>query len=127
MTKVFTKITDRMTAISGHPVSAILAVLVILVWFIGAFFITGGFGNNTYQLLINTGTTCINFVLVFIIQASQNRDSKAINAKLDSILKDTDYLSDELIGIEDLSEKEITKRSPKNQMQTQLSRTLLDG
>ena len=64
---------------------AILASFFLVgAWFVGAFFVTGHFGNDTYQLVINTGTTIVTFWMVFIIQNTQNRDGRAIQAKLDA-------------------------------------------
>jgi low affinity Fe/Cu permease len=80
------------------------AVGLILLWAIsGPLF---GF-SNTWQLLINTVTTLVTFVMVFVIQNSQNRDSRALQVKLDEILYVLTNADDELVGIEDLSEKRI--------------------
>jgi low affinity Fe/Cu permease len=59
-------------------------VVVVLAWLLGGFFVTNEFSNNTYQLLINTGTTIITFWMVFIIQNTQNRDGRAMQSKLDA-------------------------------------------
>jgi low affinity Fe/Cu permease len=63
--------------------------------------------SNTWQLVINTGTTILTFNMVFVIQNTQNRDGLAVQVKLDAILHALDRADDELMGIEDLTEKEI--------------------
>jgi low affinity Fe/Cu permease len=76
----------------------------VLVWGIsGPLF---GF-SETWQLIINTGTTIVTFLMVFLIQQSQNKDSKAVHLKLDEIIRSLDGADDELIDIEDLSEQQI--------------------
>ena len=94
---------------------AILAsISVVAVWFVGGAFV--GLGNNTYQLVINTGTTIVTFLMVFIIQNTQNRDGKALQTKLDAqsevirriaekleIADDEDLLT-RLVGVEDAPE-----------------------
>lgn len=86
-------------------------------WLVGVLFIRGGFGNSNYQLLINTGTTIITFLMVFIIQNTQNREGRALQAKLDAqsqvlrevavklgIADDEDMLT-RLIGVEDAPDR----------------------
>src|SRR4051812_8892060 len=96
-----------------------LSITLVVAWFIGGFFVNKHFSNNTYQLLINTGTTIVTFWMVFIIQSTQNRDGRAMQAKLDaqsevlrSIALHLDIDDDEelllrLIGVEDAPEKVI--------------------
>ncbi len=88
---------------------------IVLVWFVGIFFVKKGFTNTNYQLIINTGTTIITFWMVFIIQNTQNRDGKAIQTKLDAqshaLRLACDKLGisvemlDSLTGLEDAPEK----------------------
>lgn len=81
-----------------------LAFVLVLVWGIsGPLF---GF-SETWQLIINTGTTIVTFLMVFLIQQSQNKDSKAVHLKLDEIIRSLDAADDELIDIEDLSDQQI--------------------
>jgi low affinity Fe/Cu permease len=93
-----------------------LSILLVAAWFVGGFFVDRHFDNNTYQLLINTGTTIITFWMVFIIQNTQNRDGRAMQAKLDAqsevlravaerleITDDEDLLT-RLVGVEDAPE-----------------------
>jgi low affinity Fe/Cu permease len=81
-----------------------IAVAIILVWALtGPIF---GF-SDTWQLVINTGTTIVTFLMVFLIQRAQNKDSRAINLKLNEIVAAIQGASNHLIGVESLSEKEI--------------------
>jgi low affinity Fe/Cu permease len=98
----------------GSTTAVVLSVLLVIVWFVGVFFIPGGFGNDSYQLVINSVTTIITFNMVFIIQNTTNRETKAMNAKLDAVLEHFDIDSEDpdftkLISIEDETEEEIDK------------------
>jgi low affinity Fe/Cu permease len=100
--------TDAARAISwfaGTPWAFLLALAFIFLWLAsGPIFKY----SDTWQLVINTGTTIITFLMVFVIQNAQNRDSKSIELKLDELLKDSnDDYANEYIKIEDLSEEEI--------------------
>jgi len=68
----------------GSVPAMVTALTLVVLWFIGGSVVSGHFANNTYQLLINTGTTIITFLMVFIIQNTQNRDGRAVQAKLDA-------------------------------------------
>src|SRR5882724_3602442 len=97
----FAKATARQ---SGHPVTFALAVLVILVWAVtGPVF---GF-SDTWQLIINTGTTIVTFLMVFLIQNTQNRDSVAMQIKLDELLRALKGAHTALADLEDLTEEEL--------------------
>jgi low affinity Fe/Cu permease len=81
-----------------------IAVLVILVWAVtGPLF---GF-SDTWQLVINTGTTVITFLMVFLIQSTQNRDGEAMQVKLDEIIRSIGTARNELLNLEDLEEHEL--------------------
>ena len=94
------------TAWSGSSWAFALAVLVILVWII-----TGPLFNysDTWQLVINTGTTIITFLMVFLIQRSQNKESLAIHVKLNELLASQQGASNQLINAEDMSEEDIAE------------------
>jgi low affinity Fe/Cu permease len=90
---------------AGKPLTFILAVLVVIVWGIcGPVF---GY-SDTWQLIINTGTTIITFLMVFLIQNSQNREGAALQVKLDELIR-VSNARNALVGLEHLSESEIEK------------------
>ena len=100
----FDKFSSLVTKATGSPLAFILAATAIVVWAItGPIF---GF-SDTWQLVINTGTTIITFLMVFIIQQSQNKDTTALHLKLNELIAATKTASNRLIDIEDLSEEEI--------------------
>lgn len=101
--KLFTRIANDVAVAAGKPFTFILCCLVIVVWGVsGPVF---GF-SDTWQLIINTGTTIITFLMVFLIQNTQNRDNVAIQAKLDELVRVTDA-KNAFIGIEHLTEEEV--------------------
>jgi low affinity Fe/Cu permease len=100
----FEKISTRVTRATGSPSAVLLAVLVILSWICtGPVF----HYSDTWQLVINTGTTIVTFIMVFIIQHSQNKDTTAIQLKLNELIATNDKSSNRLVNIEDLSEEEL--------------------
>lgn len=100
----FERMATKITAWTGSSTAFAVAFGVILVWGI-----TGPiFGySDTWQLVINTGTTIVTFLMVFLIQKSQNKDSKAIQLKLNELLAASKYASNRMVDIEDLSENEL--------------------
>lgn len=91
---------------TGHPEAFVAAVMVILVWAItGPIF---GF-SDTWQLVINTGTTIVTFLMVFLIQNTQNRDSEAMQVKLDELIRAIDGAHNALLNLEELDEKELDR------------------
>jgi low affinity Fe/Cu permease len=99
----FAKWTSRAT---GHPATFATAVLVILGWAVtGPIF---GF-SDTWQLVINTGTTIITFLMVFLIQNTQNRDSAAMQLKLDELIRAINGAHNGLLELEELSDEELDK------------------
>jgi low affinity Fe/Cu permease len=94
----------RTTQLAGRPLTFGIAVAVVLLWLVtGPVF----HFSDTWQLVINTGTTIITFLMVFLIQQTQNKDTKAIELKLNELVAAIGGASNRLIGIEDLSEAEL--------------------
>jgi low affinity Fe/Cu permease len=91
----------------------VIAASIILVWIIGGLYY--GFDNTLYQLVINTGTSVVTFLMVFLIQASQNRDTLALHIKLDELIRAIPVARDEIQSIETMTEDELhdLRRSPR--------------
>jgi low affinity Fe/Cu permease len=104
VSKTFDRISSVVTHSAGRPAAFIIAATIIIVWAItGPIF---GF-SDTWQLVINTGTTIITFLMVFIIQQSQNKDTLAVQLKLNELIACNELASNRLIVIEDLTEEEL--------------------
>ena len=104
MARFFEWIAGRVVVASGQPLAFITALAIIIVWAVtGPIF----HWSDTWQLVINTGTTIVTFLMVFLIQNSQNRDASAIQAKLDELIRAAGKARNEFIGIEHLSEAEL--------------------
>jgi low affinity Fe/Cu permease len=105
MRRLFADLATFTARQSGRPITFLLAALIILVWAVtGPFF----HYSDTWQLVINTGTTIVTFLMVFIIQNTQNRDGAAIQIKLDELIR-VSAARNSLIGIEMLTEDEIAE------------------
>jgi low affinity Fe/Cu permease len=103
MGKMFTRFATTVSKWTGRPIAFILCCALVLVWALsGPLF---GF-SDTWQLVINTTTTIVTFLMVFLIQNTQNRDNAAIQAKLDEIIRTSDS-ENKFIGIEHLSDEEL--------------------
>ena len=102
--KMFTRVASRIAGMAGQPMTFVVAVSIILIWGV-----TGPvFGySDTWQLIINTGTTIVTFLMVFLIQNSQNRDAAAMQAKLDELIRAIGDARNEFIGIEHKTDHEI--------------------
>ena len=104
MDRLFTAIATRIAAAAGQPLTFITAFTLIVIWGV-----TGPlFGySDTWQLVINTATTIVTFLMVFLIQNSQNRDAAAMQAKLDELLRALKDARIQFIGIEHLTDRQI--------------------
>lgn len=103
MDRLFAKFANATARAAGSPYAFILCVLLVLVWAAtGPMF----HYSETWQLIINTGTTIITFLMVFLIQNTQNRDGHALQTKLDELIRSSNA-EDEFMGIEKLTDKEL--------------------
>src|SRR6476619_7066326 len=101
--KAFAKFANAVARWAGHPATFIACCVLVLAWAVsGPFF---GY-SETWQLVMNTGTTIITFLMVFVIQNSQNRDGAALQAKLDELIRASEA-QNAFIGIENLSQEEV--------------------
>ncbi len=101
---IFERISQKITYFTGTTYALMAAILVVVLWLsTGPFF---GF-SDTWQLVINTGTTIITFLMVFLIQRTQNKDSLAVQLKLNELVAAVKGASNRLIDVEDISEKDL--------------------
>lgn len=116
----FAKATARF---SGRPRTFTIAVFIILIWII-----TGPIFDfsDTWQLVINTGTTIVTFLMVFLIQNTQNRDTEAIQVKLDELIRATEGAHNALLDLEELEEEHLDAFRSKYQKLASVARAELD-
>ena len=100
----FVRITKATSRATGNPITFGLAFLVVLAWLVSGPIFRW---SDTWQLVINTGTTIVTFLMVFLIQNAQNRDSEAMHAKLDTLLAALVAADNRYIGIERMTDREI--------------------
>jgi len=102
----FTRFAKKTSTFTGKPITFILAVGVILAWAL-----TGPLFNysDTWQLVINTSTTIITFLMVFLIQNTQNRDTEALQIKLDELIRAMDQANNSLLDLEEMDDKELDR------------------
>jgi len=104
MSGVFERFAQAVAGWAGRPTAFVIAFLIVVGWAVSGPL----FGwSDTWQLVINTSTTIVTFLMVFLIQNAQNRDAAAIQAKLDELIRALDHGRNEFIGIEHLGEKEL--------------------
>lgn len=104
MTNKFAAVSRKVSDLAGRPATFIAACALILVW--GACGPLFGY-SDTWQLIINTGTTIVTFLMVFLIQSSQNTDTKALHLKLDELIRTSEQASNVLIDIEHGSDEQL--------------------
>lgn len=106
MQEIFRRVAHRTSVLVGHANSFLAAVVLILGWLL-----TGSFFNysDTWQLVINTTTTIVTFLMVFLIQNTQNRDSHALHLKLDELIRANKEARNNLLALEELSDEDMRK------------------
>jgi low affinity Fe/Cu permease len=110
MEEVFEKVANLIARAMGRPLTFLICCLLVLVWAAtGPIF----HFSDTWQLVINTGTTIVTFLMVFLIQNTQNRDARAINLKLNELIRSIDKARDQMIDIESLSDLELDELQAK--------------
>jgi low affinity Fe/Cu permease len=104
MNRLFTTIASRIAMAAGRPLTFVVAISLILIWAVtGPLFAF----SDTWQLVVNTATTIVTFLMVFLIQNTQNRDAAAIQAKLDELIRAVARARGQFIGIEHLTDQQI--------------------
>jgi low affinity Fe/Cu permease len=102
----FTRVAKETSKAAGHPSTFGVALAIVIVWAVtGPVF----HYSDTWQLVINTGTTVITFLMVFLIQNTQNRDSAAMHLKLDELLRAVQGAEDSMANLEDRTEDELDR------------------
>ena len=106
MNEFFRRFSHKTSEIVGSPWSFIVALVIILIWGVtGPIF----HFSDTWQLVINTWTTIVTFLMVFLIQNTQNRDAKAIHLKLDELIRSVEQARNNLVDLEDMSDEDLAK------------------
>ena len=100
----FHRVAKNVSTLTGRPVAFVTAIAVLLIW--AAFGPVSGY-SDTWQLVINTATTVITFLMVFLIQNTQNRDAAAIQLKLDEIIRALENADNDLLDLEDLDDAKL--------------------
>ena len=110
MKEVFRKFAHKTSILVGSARTFIVAIIILLIWALsGPFFEF----SDTWQLIINTGTTIITFLMVFLIQNTQNRDAKAIHLKLDELIRSVRSARNNLLNLENFTDDELDKLQEK--------------
>src|SRR5437868_2300786 len=104
MSEAFRKFSSKVSEATGSAWAFLVAVAIIVIWAVtGPLF----HFSDVWQLVINTGTTIITFLMVFLIQNTQNRDSTAVHLKLDELIRSVQTARNEMVGLEDLSDADL--------------------
>lgn len=104
MSEFFRKLARAVSAFVGSPFAFFFALLILLIWGIsGPIY----HYSDTWQLVINTGTTIVTFLIVFLIQNTQNRDTKALNIKLDELIRAVNEARNKMIDLESLDDEQL--------------------
>lgn len=115
----FSRFAQRVALTMGNPIAFITAVAIIIIWgFSGPIF----HFSDTWQLIVNTSTTIITFLMVFLIQNTQNRDNEAIQLKLDELIRSVKGAHNGLLGIEELTEEELNEMRERYSKLAQIAR-----
>jgi len=106
MNEFFRHLAHRSALIVGSPWAFVTSVLLVIVWALaGPYY---GY-SDTWQLVVNTGTTVLTFLMIFLVQNTQNRDGRAIQLKLDELIRASKSSRNQLINLEDFSDEEMEK------------------
>lgn len=105
MSAKFSRLAHAAAQFCGTWQAFALACMVVMLWLVAGLFV--GYGNTLYQLAINTGTTIVTFLMVFLLQNTQNRDNAAMNVKLDELIRCTATARNQLVSIEEQTEADI--------------------
>ena len=120
---IFERAARAISQFTGTTTAFLIAALVVLIWAAtGPLF----HYSETWQLVINTGTTVVTFLIVFLIQRTQNKDSLAVQLKLNEIVAAVEGASNRLINVEDLSEQELSTLHRHYQALAEMSKTEID-
>lgn len=104
MNDVFHKVAQRTSVIVGSPIAFFIALIIVIAWVLsGPYF---GY-SDTWQLVINTGTTILTFLVIFLVQNTQNRDAKAIHLKLDELIRSIKTARNQLLNVEDMPDVDL--------------------
>jgi low affinity Fe/Cu permease len=104
MKQLFERFSSKVASLTGQPLAFMVAIGVFIAWVVSGPLLGW---SLTWQLIINTCTTVVTFLMVFVIQNAENRDASAMQAKLDELLRAVRYARNEFIGVEHLSEEEL--------------------
>ena len=124
LTQYFAKFAHATSSWTGHPIAFLLAVAVVIVWALtGPIFAY----SDTWQLVINTGTTIVTFLMVFMIQNTQNRDTLAIQLKLSELVLAMKGAENKFAAIEDLTDEELERLHDDCRARAELTRQHIEG